>query len=226
MIPGGQRLFQDLFERIGQDEAVQVDAIDRGAMGAAMDAGLAEVDRLGTLRFELFVEDEFAVEPEAGDSFGRVFRPMDVHGEFVPLAGREIGGPFGAVAAEVPGAVFNKGAAAVGFRFHPPSHDVVIAGRGVALPIEEVIAVLGRVGHVEGEGHIRVRALFDGDAGAAELDAELARIEDIVFVDRDFGGVFALVDDVGDELDVAGGGVLATGAGLGPLGKVAGFEVS
>ena len=36
----------DLFQRVGEDEIVEVDRIDRGAVRTAMDAGLAEVDRL------------------------------------------------------------------------------------------------------------------------------------------------------------------------------------
>jgi len=55
-------------------------------MWTAVDSGLAEVDGFGAFRLQLLVEDEGAIEPEAGVALGWIFRPMDVHGKVVPFA--------------------------------------------------------------------------------------------------------------------------------------------
>ncbi len=44
-------LFEYFFQGIGEDKVVEVNGVNRGAVGAAMDSGLAEVDALRTLGF-------------------------------------------------------------------------------------------------------------------------------------------------------------------------------
>ena len=52
-----RREIHDFFERVGEDEIVEVDCVHRSTMRTAMDSGLAEVDAFGAFGFELLVED-------------------------------------------------------------------------------------------------------------------------------------------------------------------------
>src|SRR5262249_27842450 len=137
--------------------------------------------------------------------------------------GREMRGRVRAIAPEVPRTIFDERPAPV-FRLNPPSHDVVIARRWLSLPVEEVIAVLRRLGQVHVEGHVGVGAFFDRDPRSADLYTQLLGVEYIVFVDRELAGVLSLLDDVGDNLDVSQCRILAAGTGLAPLAEIARLE--
>src|ERR1700730_147089 len=102
----------DLFQRVGEDEIVEVDHVDRGTVRTAMDSRLAEVDGLGAFGLQLLVQHQNAVEPEPRVPFVLVLRPMDVHRQLVPFADREICLPVRAVAPEVPRTVLDERPAA------------------------------------------------------------------------------------------------------------------
>ena len=57
-------VLHDLLQRVGEDEIIEVDRVDRGTVRTAMDSRLAEVDGLGALGLQLLVQDQNAVEPE------------------------------------------------------------------------------------------------------------------------------------------------------------------
>src|SRR4029077_4524696 len=108
------------------------------------------------------------------------------------------------------------------FRLDPPGHDVVVAGRRAAFPVEEVVAVLGGILHVEEKREEGVGPLLDRDFWSIDLRTQLAGVEDVVIVNREAAGVFAGVDDIGDDLDIPRLDVLALAA---ELAEVAGLEV-
>ena len=189
-----------------------------------MDSRLAEVYGLGALGLQLLIQDQDMVKPEPSVPFFRVFRPMDVHRQLMPFADREIRLPVRAVASEVAGTILDERSAAW-LRLDPPGHDIVVSGRWSSFPIEEVVAVLRRLGHVEVEGHVGVGSFFHGNPRSTDLHTQLLGVEDVVFVDCEFAGVFAFLDDIGDDLNVSRCGILATSTGVGPLAEIAGFEV-
>src|SRR5262249_20539418 len=107
-----------------------------------MDARLTKIHVLGPLRLQLLIEDEFAVEPEPRVPFFRILRPMNVHREAMPFADAELVLPVDAVPPEIANTVLDRGASAFP-RLDPPRHHVVVPRRRLALPVEEVVAILG-----------------------------------------------------------------------------------
>src|SRR5262245_56673085 len=130
--------------------------------------------------------------------------------------------PENALPAEVASAVLDGSTCAVLLWFHPPRHHVVVTRRRAALPVEEVVAVLGGVLHVQVERHECVGPFLDGELRPVDLNAELLRVEYVVLVDREAAGVLAGMDNVGDDLDMPRLGTLALTA---ELAEVAGFKV-
>src|SRR5882724_3388206 len=146
------RLFlHDLFERVGKYEIVEVDRVLRRSVRTPMDSRLAKVDTLRAFGFQLLVQHQSAVKPKPRVPFTRVFRPMDMHRQLVPFTDREVGFPVRAVAPEVARAIADQRSAAR-FRLDPPRHYVVPLRRRRSLPIEEIVAILRRLGHVHIEG--------------------------------------------------------------------------
>ena len=212
----------DLLERCGAEEVIEINGVNRFGVRVAMNSRLGEVDALRPLRLYLLIQDHHAVPPELDIAFGRIFRPMNVHSQLMPLADGEIPLPMNALSAQVARAVLDERAGPVLLRLYPPRHHVVVARRRAAFPVEEIVAILGRIFHVHVKRHEGVGPLLDRDFGPIGLDAQLPRIEDVVFVDRESAGVFAGVNDIGDDLDMPRFDVLALAA---ELTEVAGFEV-
>src|SRR5687768_2121432 len=115
-----------------------------------------------------------------------------MHGQLMPSADLEIGLPERAVATQVAGTVFYERPAAF-FGFNPPGHHVVVSWRRTALPIEEVVPILGRLGHIQVEGHVSIRAFFYCYPRTADLHSQLLRVEDVVRMDREFARIFAFL---------------------------------
>src|SRR4051794_33559429 len=139
----------------------------------------------------------------------------------MPFAGTKIRLPLRAIASEVSGTVTDDRSTAL-LRLDPPGHDVVVAGRRISFPIQEIVSVPRRLGHVHVKGHIGVGAFFDGHSGSANLHAQLLSVENVVLVDGELARVFSLQDDVGDNLDISRRRVLTASAGRVPLTEVAG----
>src|SRR5580704_3097043 len=58
------RLWEYIFQSVGEDETVEVDRVNRGTVRTAVDSGLAEVDGFGAFRLQFLVQDQNAVEPQ------------------------------------------------------------------------------------------------------------------------------------------------------------------
>ena len=86
---------------------------------------------------------------------------MDVHRQLAPFADGEIRLPLRTVAPQVPSAVPDLRATAF-FGLYPPGHHVVVSRRRGSFPIEKIVAVLGWLGHIHLEGHVRVGSFFHG----------------------------------------------------------------
>ena len=114
---------------------------------AAMDTRLAEIYALWPFGLQLPVQHQRPVEPKTDVALLFVFGPANMHGQLVPFSGSEFRFPLRSVASQIPGAVLDQGAAAI-FGFNPPCHDIVVSGWRIAFPIEEAVAILGRLRHI------------------------------------------------------------------------------
>ena len=148
---------------------------------------------------------------------------MDVHRQLMPLSAGEIRLPFRADAAKVTRAVFDLRPAAF-FRLNPPRHHVVVSGWRRTFPIEEVVAVFRRLGHIQIKRHVGIGSFLNGDLRPADLHAQLLRVEHVGFVNSELSGVLALLNNVRNHLDIRRRRILAARSGLAPLTQIARLE--
>ena len=98
----------------------------------------------------------------------------------------------------------------------------MVARRRTALPIEEVVAILGGLFHIHVKRTEGVGPLLNRDLWPVDLRPQLLRVENVAIVNREPTGVFAGVNDIGDDRDIPRQNIPALAT---ELSEVAGLKV-